>query len=393
MVSQKIGLVCATLNNHGTLLQAFALQEIIRKYGVNPEIIKYNESIVAKLKRMQNKDYLKACINNILLCKLTGFFYPTLQNYINERNAAFDKFRCEKLIYSKTCNSQKQLTDLSTQYSMVLVGSDQVWHPANLMMHFFTLSFVPDNVTKGAYAPSFGMSVIPKKLWSAYRSYLERFRFLSCREEAGIKIIKKLTGKDVPVVCDPTLLMTATEWQPILSSNIRIQKKFIFCYFLGNNPDQRQFVKELKKKTGYIIVALKHVAKYVKCDEGYADITPFQVGPSEFLYLLKNAEFVCTDSFHAVVFSLQFHKQFLAFDRFENGKGHSTTSRIETLLGVVDKKDRLIRNTKEALVSMPALHDIDYTNIDKKLENFRKFSYDYLKKILDSVIENGKENC
>jgi len=122
----------------------------------------------------------------------------------------------------------------------------------------------------------------------------------------------------------------------------------------------------------------------VESDEGYADVLPYNVGPAEFLYLIKNAEFVCTDSFHASVFSLQFHKQFLVFDRFENGKGNSTISRIETLLEVVKHPNRLIKNTEKAFSLIDEIKNIDYTQVDDLLREFRKESMNYLETIFDT---------
>ena len=186
-------------------------------------------------------------------------------------------------------------------------------------------------------------------------------------------------------MCDPSLLMTAEDWTPMLSDRVKPEGKYIFCYFLGNNPQQRGFVKMLKAKLNCQIVALPHIVEYVDSDEGYADLLPYNVGPAEFMYLIKNAEFVCTDSFHASVFSLQFHKQFLVFDRFENGKGHSTTSRIDTLLGVVKHPERLIRNTSDGINHISEIQEIDYSKVDELLAEFRKESSEYLKTILSTI--------
>ena len=389
---KAIGLVSATLNNYGSLLQTYALQRKVSECGCYTEIVKYREPVSSKIRRLQYGEYLKVCLNKIFLRKVAGLRHHHLNKMLQSRASAFERFRCQNLLFSKPCFNRNQLEALAADYQMVVLGSDQLWQPMNLLMDFFTLTFVPDRVRKVAYAASFGVSEIPQRMKPAYKAYLERFDKISCRESAGAEIVRNLIGREVPVVCDPTLLMTAGEWLPLLSDKATPNDDYIFCYFLGNNPQQRMFVMQLKERTGCSIVALPHIVEYVSSDEKFADCLLYDAGPAEFLHLINNAKYVCTDSFHATVFSLQFHRQFFVFDRFENSKGHSTTSRIETLLGVVGREDRLIRNTLEALASFPALCDIDYLDIDKKLETFRQFSHNFLKEILDNV-KNGKENC
>lgn len=81
--------------------------------------------------------------------------------------------------------------------------------------------------------------------------------------------------------------------------------------FLGNNPPHREFAKRLKEATGCKIIALTHLDEFVKSDEGYADETPYDIDPADFLNLIRNAEYVCTDSFHCSVFSILYKRQFL----------------------------------------------------------------------------------
>lgn len=195
----------------------------------------------------------------------------------------------------------------------------------------------------------------------------------------GVKLIKDLTGRDAPMVCDPTLLLTAKDWELYLSNIVDFKEKYIFCYFIGDNPNQRQLAKEYAHKYNCKIVALLHIDEYIASDEGYADYTPYNVGPSEFLYLIKHAECVMTDSFHASVFSLQFHKEFYTFNRFENGKGNSTSSRIDSLLETVELQNRKVING--AKLDMLSDEKIDYCHVDNLLLKFRETSLEYLKSI------------
>lgn len=382
---KKIGLVCATLNNYGSLLQTYALQAKVEEIGLKPEIIRYQEPTFARILRLRDGELFMVAVKKIFLRKFLGFKHKGLNGKLALRNGAFNQFKRDNLVQFMVCKSREQLTACARKYPLVLLGSDQLWHPMNLKMDFFTLTFVPEGVTRAAYAASFGVSEIPPRMQAEYKEYLDQIDYISCREESGARIVKNLTGKSVPVVCDPAVLMTAEEWDPMLSDRVKPEGKYIFCYFLGNNPQQREFVRALKAKLNCQIVALPHIVEYVDSDEGYADLLPYNVGPAEFMYLIKNAEFVCTDSFHASVFSLQFHKQFLVFDRFENGKGNSTTSRIDTLLGVVNHPERLIKNTGDGIKHISEIQEIDYSKVDELLEEFRKESSEYLKSVLSTI--------
>lgn len=381
-MSKKIGLVAVTNHNFGSILQTYALQCAVRSMGCDTQIIQYSEGKSAKIRRFKNKEYAISRLKMIYKKVAMNILYPKQKHLLAERAEAFRRFIDNELTFSKLCTSKGALSKLSKNYDKIVLGSDQVWHPMNLLMDFFTLNFVPDSIMKGAYAPSFGVSVIPESYKPAYKAYINRIEHVSCREIAGVNLIKNLVGRDVPMVCDPTLLLAANDWEPCLSDKVKYNEKYVFCYFIGDNPNQRKVIQDYAKKHGYKIVALLHIDEYVESDENYADYTPYNVGPAEFLYLVKNAECVMTDSFHASVFSLQFHRNFYTFNRFENGKGNSTSSRIDSLLGTVELMDRKVKNgaTMTDLSEKP----IDYTKVDGVLAQFRASSVEYLRSIIEA---------
>lgn len=384
-MEHKLGLACATLNNYGSLLQTYALQTVISKEGIDSQIIKYHEPIARKIRRMKDWEYLKISIKKFCLNKIPFLGGKVNKKNLVERAERFEDFRKKYLQFSEACNNRSELTSLASSYKMVMLGSDQLWQPMNLLMDFYTLTFVPDVVIKASYAASFGVSEIPKRMEDVYKRFISRFDYLSCREEAGAALVEKLTGRKAQVVCDPTLLITAKGWESALSDKVKYEEAYIFCYFLGANENHRTLAKQWSEKTGLKIVALPHVVEYVACDEKYADDLPYHVGPSEFLYLIKNASYVFTDSFHASVFSLQFHKQFFVFDRFENHKGRTTTSRIDTLLAVVNQEKRLVKH-RACIDDIIALGNVDFSQIDERLEDFRIISYKYLQNVLQGIL-------
>ena len=384
MTNKVIGLACATLNNYGSLLQTYALQTVIGREKIGSEIINYHEPILRKLMRMGDFEYLQTIFKKVFLDNPilgNGKVFP---KNLTDRAACFDKFRKANLHFSVVCNNRTELTKLALSYKMVLLGSDQLWHPMNLLMDFYTLTFVPKGILKASYAASFGTSEIPEKMKKKYNYFISKFDYLSCREEAGVKLVKQLTGRTAQVVCDPTLLMTAKEWEPLLMDILRIEGNFIFCYFLGTNENHRILAKEWSERTGLKIVALPHIVEYVECDENYADYTPYKIGPAEFISLINKATFVFTDSFHASVFSLLFHKQLFVFDRFENNNVRATTSRIETLLGIVGQGQRLVKHNAQ-IENLCELEDIDFSQTDERLASFREQSYKYLRDVLNAI--------
>ena len=156
---------------------------------------------------------------------------------------------------------------------------------------------------------------------------------------------------------------------------------YILCYFLGNNPPHREFAKRLREATGCKIVALTHLDEYIRCDEGYADETPYDVDPADFLNLIRNASYVCTDSFHCSVFSILYKRCFFAFRRYARNTRQSTNSRLDTLFGLAGISGRILRgdeNVKKCLDMK-----IDYDEVHKNIEKIRSSSYVYLKTALN----------
>ena len=209
---------------------------------------------------------------------------------------------------------------------------------------------------------------------------MKRIDFCSVREKSGQKIIKDLTGREVPVVCDPTILFTAEEWAETVSPERFIQEPYLFCYFLGNNPGQREFVKRFKEATGYKIVQLQHCDEYIRSDVGFPDYAPYNVGPAQFVQLIRDAEYVFTDSFHASVFSLLHGKRFFTFRRYNNDSIVSTNGRLYSLLSLVGQEDRLLKGDEDVRQCMA--RGIDYNEVHKKLAELTDFTKQFVENAL-----------
>lgn len=376
MKLNKVGLVSVSIHNYGSLLQTYAMQKALDKLNIDNEIILFKSDPFKQFYRVFNLPFLAMKLKLYWRKLSTRLFYKEIYEGAILRDRQFEAFKDNFCRFTKKITSRKELIHTSELYRAFVLGSDQVWNPANLEMNFYTLNFVPKNIVKIAYAPSFGVSVIPKNQIEATANYLNRIQYISCREISGAKIVKELTGRNVPVVCDPTALLTRDEWDKLKSKKKYTKDKYIFCYFLGSNPAHRRFAEEMKHQTGYSIVALQHLDEFVKGDLEFGDITPYDVGPQDFITLLSQAEIVLTDSFHGTMFSIYYHKPFFTFSRYAEGKKDSTNSRVASILKLMDLKDRKLSANEDITECLQ--RQIDWDNTQKRLEAFREFSWNWL---------------
>ena len=387
---KKVGIVsCYFQPNYGSMIQALATQMALDKLGYDNETIDIS-GFNGEIKKAKLKYFVKASLTSDILLSKIGMAKNVLikkfsRNAYAEnssvRKGKFSEFSKKMFRLSKQANSKDELGRYAAEaYSTVLVGSDQLWLPGNIAADYYTLNWVPSSVNTVAYATSFGQSVLPKDSTEKAAVFLKKIKHIGVREESGQKLVKQIAGRDVPVVCDPTLLFTGEEWLAIQRDEPIIQKPYIFVYFLGNNPPHREFVKRLKAETGCKTVALVHLDEFVKSDEGYADYTPYDVDPADFLNLIRHASYVCTDSFHCSVFSMQYEKNFFSFRRYARKTASSTNSRLDTLFKLAGVKDRILsgdEDVKECLA-----RKIDYKTVEMNLERIRAQSYEYLKAAL-----------
>lgn len=388
-----IGLcICYDTYNYGSSLQCYATIKELERLGYKYEIIVYEKSknviFLAKQSfRLFNKLSRKEKIRK-LKYKMALKRNNQFADNIKIRNDAFAHFISENYrFYSECAYGYKNLKKLAKKYAAVMVGSDQLWLPSGLASRFYNLLFVPDEIPKISYATSFGVSKIPFYQKKRTQEYLNRFYRISVRENSGKNIVETLSRKNAAVVSDPTMLFTKGEWCQLLHlDEEQDNEPYIFCYFLGKNVEHRQKVLELKEKlNGIKIIALTHIDEYVEADDDYADETPFNVGPGEFVNLIKNAKYICTDSFHATVFSILFEKQFLTYERYKADSNSSTNTRIYNLLEILGLQDRIYTNNV-----MSILNPICFDEVNKKLNNFRNESLEFLQSTLKDAIKEER---
>lgn len=383
-MDKKVGIVsCYFKHNYGSMLQAYATQKVLDNMEIPNETINIDENIDFAngkkkyyMSQITNIPFIKSKLGMVKL-KLDKKINKNLGNNIQIRDNKYKEFE-KNFKLTKPYKTYKELSAQCANYSDVIVGSDQLWLPVNVVADYYTLNWVPDNVNKVSYATSFGVSTVPDKYKNDYKKFLNRINCLSTREEAGIKLVEQLSDNKATLVCDPTLLLNKEEWMDIQKEEPIIKEKYILCYFLGKNIEHRKFAERLKEKTGCKIVSLNHADEYVKYSDKFCDYAPYDIGPAEWINLIRNAEYVCTDSFHGTVFSLINNTKFFTFERYSNKNSKvSTNSRIYSLLGIVDLKERILSGTEDVddVIKM----QINFDNVNEKIDKFRESSKIFLK--------------
>ena len=254
-----------------------------------------------------------------------------------------------------------------SSYDYAITGSDQVWHrwsEEDAELDYFYLRFMPEE-KRISYAASFGFHQFPINDLEKHAEGLAGIRHLSCREYEGKSLINQITGREAEITLDPTLLLEKDDWQKIEKTpchNLRKTDNYLLVYFLGEITDDTKKALE--------IIAQDNKLKIVKV---YDINQPeyYLTTPDEFVWLVDHAAFVCTDSFHACVFSILFHKQFLAFRRQQEGM-ETMFGRIETLFQQC-KIDRAYKGDISAIYKEYEIADIS---------NLKEHSLLYLKNAL-----------
>ena len=358
---KKIGIL--TINdctNLGNRLQNFAVQESLSKFPIYVETI---ENI--KIKKFQK---LRTFVGNKIKMFLPFSFYKRYTKFVD---------------FNKKIKKAKILIDVNhipnnikENYDYFITGSDQVWNPNFGRLTKIDLLSFADNSQKISFSASFGISELPKDKKEFTRKNLETFKAISVREDAGKKIIKDIVGRtDVEVLLDPTMLLTAEEWDKVAKRPKQLKNgKYILNYFLGELSEERKIeIQRIANENNCEVINILDKNSHF-----------YETGPSEFLYLEKNAFLVCTDSFHSSVFAILYKRPLVVFDREDNEV--KMNSRLETLLNKFKLENRWYKGhiTAEQL-------ETNYEEVYEILDLERKKAEKFLKKALD-LEKNKSEN-
>ncbi len=331
----KIGIITHFYKstNYGGILQSYALVKKLELMGHDAEQLCYIMSI-EKLneKRISFKKYKRKAY--VFIKRVAKFIlrYKSIIG-ITPKAKAFELWSKSYINQSSNVYTTKNIKKSVDKYDVFITGSDQVWNYSWYDKNFF-LSFVPKRKKKIAYAASIGHSQLYGKQRKIFKRHLKTFDAVSVREKDAVQLIKDISPVGANWVLDPVFLLEKEEWLKVASPN-QIKGKYVFCYFLHNNPKQMTLAEEYAKNMGLKIVFIADMFKEI--ETSFGDIRIENAGPGQFLSLINCADVVFTDSFHASAFSCIFEKNFFVFGR-DDAKGMN--KRIESLITLFECEDR-----------------------------------------------------
>lgn len=387
---KKIGIVSLYYgnSNYGGQLQAFALPFVLKKMGANAEQICFDRQIdelktkCVKLKEAPISGFPRAFAS---LCKYMGVSLGTklvdssLKNDIGLRKQAFSRFE-QFIPHSDIIYKDDTINKTASVYDAFVCGSDVIWN-AGVNPRISALGFVPDDRPKVAYAPSLGVGDIPSWWFDSYKDALARLTAISVREESIADELRALMPNfEICVAADPTLLLSAKEWQDVCRP--QETKRYVFCYLLGDSKKQRIKAHDAAKALNLPLMTFPHITNnhFRLCDYNFGDIQKYDADALDFISLIRESEFVITDSFHAVVFSTIFHKPFIALDRI-NGNESKMGGRVRNYLKTIGLTAHLASNDHDTWSSY--IDQKDFSTADDRIKIMRNCSLDYLQKALE----------
>ena len=377
--------------NYGGLLQSYALTHVLVSLGVEAQQLSYNRAHEYKNNKGKKGYFLGALKSSARRIYIGSRFllprlkHPGISKNLNKRSLAIAKFRENIIPHSEKIYDAGTVAESNGEYDIFITGSDQVWHP-QAVCGAYLLSFAGDNKRKFSYAASIASNSLPKKLAENFKKELGSYSGISVREENAVEILRELCPYHIECSLDPVLLLTRDEWDEILPES-KVKGEYIFCYFLGDGVLARQAAEKFAKDKKLKLVNLAHMGGYKKCDDGFGDSQLYDVSPADFVCLIKNAQYIFTDSFHASAFSSLYNKQYFVFAR-EGTKTIDMSSRIYTLTKLFNSSSHYCDSDEKMTAEyIDGLEKINYTVSTGEFEKRKKQSIEYIKKNIDFARE------
>ncbi len=374
MKSGKVGLLnIQRCDSHGAVLLAYAMETVLRKYGYEVETINYKYA-----GQLIEKNFIKKIYHKILLKWKKQFRLVYVGKKIGTKSVKkeydiqhmnFKRFRSTYLHLTSEIIS---VTDpIINSYDTIIVGSDVVWKPEIVRCidrEIYFLLSPKKEIKKIAYAASIGTDDIDylQKYSEYYKGAFDELDFISVRELSSISFIEKYTTKKVNHVIDPVFLLHPKEYIPLEHSELKeISERYIYVYALSDNSQMIRLADDFAKRNGLFII--------VDMNGGFENIKiftqPFEsvisAGPAEFLYNIRHASYVFTDSFHATAFSLLFNIPFWVFKR------GNISVRMTDLLEMFFLDNRFVTNIIDN-------GDINWDQVNKIIEKKREEGLTFL---------------
>jgi len=359
--------------NCGAELQAWALQTYLQSCGYDAEIVNYGR-IGWPSRWYVRLDSLRHIAGTVYGNTMTLLRTLGIEHYRQHLYRCFQRecMRLGRAVSKDEINRRG--------YTHLITGSDQVWHPIiNEGDETYFLANALDGVKRISYAPSFGMDTFDPSLEKKMAVWLSKFDSLSVREPQGSEIVKRICGWEAQVVCDPTLLLDAASYEKQeRMPRLKLPEKYIAVYTICGHPWAEQFAALLAKQKGVPVVHLLggQLASWYWPNGILRRVTA--LGPSEWLYFMRQADCVVTNSFHGTVFSLIFHRPF-----WVTLNDKMSDVRLTTILDGTSCEDRAL-----AAFRPPESESvIDWKTVDREMERKAETGKAYLRQALGQSVK------
>ncbi len=369
MSTKKIGILTFSYSsNPGSVLQAYALQQSISSFdGCTASIVNYQKTSADKPIIGQNIFFgsVKTWKPQIVMKWIKRMVaYPI-------RMRKYERFfKNHYNNYPSTVYNRSNIGEVVASYDKFVVGSDQVWNFDSINVDYtYFLDFVKDRSMKISYAASLGQSDIPEREREAAAKLISDFSFVSVREKSSVKTVLDVANKDASWVLDPSLLLDKAQYANLAKSPRK--KKYVFLYMRERSVKLEKFAEDLAKCYDLKVVKVLTHWKY-KNNKKYRKA----LGPLEWLGYVQNADFVVTNSFHGICFSIIFEKNF--YVDLLKGDRAFTNTRIEELLTQFELQNRSV----DLITDLNDLENIDYEHVNAIKAQRRTESLTYLEKAL-----------
>lgn len=359
--------------NYGASLQAYALRKYLSEKGADVEVIDFRKEKVFAGSKVKSY-FAPARI-------LRKAYEAPYKKSLAQKSKRFDQFLSTYVIENtQPVANEENIGDIAKQYDAILFGSDQIWNTDPRVYDRSKVFFgdFPYTGKKFSYAASFGDSILRAKNNGEYIvEKLKDFKTISVRESTG-KVFLEESGIHAACSVDPTMLLDKNAWKSLINEKPIIDGKYILYYSVNCRKYSWEVAKQISKRVHLPVYNLVAHPKIIR--SGFRNY--YSGGPLEFLNILHNAEYVVTNSFHGVIFSIVFNKKFIPVFSEKDGK-LELEERKYSILQLVGLDDLVTSSSR--IHTLDDYCTINWTDVNDKRMKLVDDSQEYLKSVLRMI--------